>query len=81
MNTYLSKYFQIVSIRQDCIEIKSAYHFWRIIERDGVFFLHHKHNQNNPYHAQRSTPFPSLYSIKKYILRHDEYVSEFKIFD
>ena len=74
MKKYLSEYFEIVSEKPEAIEIKSKYHYWRIIERDGLYFLHHKYNEYDSYHVQSHEPFQSLYLIRKYISNHDEYV-------
>lgn len=73
MQSYFSKYFQILSIKPDAVEIRSKYHYWRILERDNMYFLHHKHNCNDSYHVQRTEPFMSLCSVRKYISNHDEY--------
>lgn len=75
MKEYLSEYFEIISEKPDSVEIKSEYHYWRIIERDGLYFLHHKHNEDDTYHIQSHTPFASLCAIRKYIINHDDYVT------
>ena len=78
MKKYLSKYFKIISEKPDSVEIKSVYHYWRIISRDGLYFLHHKHSVDNTYHVQSRIPFTSLRSIRKYIAEHDKYVKNRK---
>ena len=78
MKNYLSKYFEIVSEKPNSVELKSAFHYWRIIEKDGLYFLHHKHNEDEPYHVQSHMPFASLSSIRKYISSHDNYIASTK---
>lgn len=68
---------KIINISNEgtCIVMQSEYHYWRIIKRDNLFFLHHKHKEEHPYHVQRSKPFNSLRSVYNYIESHDRYVS------
>ena len=64
--------FEIISERQDCIVLKSKYHYWRIIKRDDMYFLHHKRNEADAFHAQSKKPYYSLKAIYKYISSHDK---------
>lgn len=74
LSQYFNHYFEIINIREDCIEIKSKFHFWRIIKVNEVFYLHHKHEAHYSYHVQCKNPFYSLSSIRKYIQKHDRYI-------
>ena len=78
MKNYFSKYFEIVSEKPDSVELKSEFHYWRIIEKDGLYFLNHKYNEDEPYHVQSHMPFASLSSIRKYISSHDNYIASTK---
>ena len=63
--------FTIIHQTSELIELKSKYHYWRLIRIPGTEFynLGHKHASNHPYHKQ------SLHNIYRYIQLHDEYVS------
>ena len=65
--------FRIISTKTDCTILKSKYHYWRILKRDNMYFLHHKHNENDNFHIQVKKPFYNLTAIYKYILSHDKY--------
>lgn len=67
------KSFQIISENEDCIILKSRFHYWRIIKRDNMFFLHHKYKESDNYHIQRKSPYYNLQKIYKYIDGHDRY--------
>ena len=64
---------EIISTKTDCTILKSKYHYWRILKRDNMYFLHHKHNENDNFHIQVKKPFYNLTTIHKYISSHDKY--------
>ena len=67
------KSFQIISETDNCIILKSKYHYWRIIKRDNMFFLHHKHKESDQFHIQKKTPYHNLTIVYNYIDSHDKY--------
>lgn len=67
------KSLEIISDNPECIVIKSKYHYWRIIKRDDMYFLHHKYNETDDFHVQKRTPFYNLTTVYKYISSHDRY--------
>lgn len=69
--------FTILNETSDCIELRSKYHFWRLVRIwDSPFFvLSHKHHKNDTYHKQH-LPYPATrHNIFYYIREHDAYVS------
>lgn len=72
----MEKYqFTLISSTPDCIILMSKYHYWRIIQKGTMLFLHHKYNKNDVFHVQRKEPFYSYRAVYKYIQTHDEYFS------
>ena len=69
-------FFEIISANPECIILKSKYHYWRIVKRDDMYFLHHKHSNEDNFHVQKRTPFYNLRTIYNYISSHDEYYDE-----
>lgn len=74
MHSILSKHFYIIRSIPDCVEVKSKFHYWRIIryEQD-AYFLHHKYNIDDKYHKQINRPY-TLKSIIRIINDHDTFV-------
>lgn len=65
--------FEIISDNSECIILKSQYHYWRIIKRDDMYFLHHKHDNKDNFHVQKRATFYNLRTVYKYISSYDEY--------
>lgn len=69
--------FTILRQTPELIELKSKYHYWRLIKiPDTEFYnLGHKYEQHYSYHKQVIYPKnpPTLHNIYRYIQKHDEY--------
>lgn len=70
--------FTIIHQTSELIELKSKYHYWRLIRIPGteLYNLGHKRALNHPYHKQSiGSKSPTLHNIYRYIQLHDEYVA------
>ena len=65
--------FEMISNKPDCIIVKSKYHYWRILKRDNMYFIHHKYKETDNFHVQCKTPFYNKKKVYQYISSHDEY--------
>lgn len=67
--------FEILRQTDEMIELKSRYHYWRMVRiRDTrQYILSHKHNKEDTYHQQyiQNHSFMACY---RYIAAHDRYV-------
>lgn len=79
INIKIPNGFTIIQNREDMIEFKSIYHYWRISKiNEEIMILSHKHEENHNYHKQFSFSYNELSFIIRYIIRHDKYVSNKK---
>ncbi len=69
----IPKYFEIIQDRQDLLEFKSLYHYWKLMQGRDVLILAHKHNLKDKYHKQFVCHSPK--KAFRYIVKHDAYVS------
>lgn len=75
-NVKLPKQFTIIQNREDIIEFKSIYHYWRISKiNEEIMILSHKYEENHNYHKQFSFSCNDLSFIVRYIIRHDRCMS------
>lgn len=70
-NVKIPKQFTIIQNREDMIEFKSIYHYWRISKiNEEIMILSHKYEENHNYHKQFSFSCTDFSSIFRYIIRH-----------
>lgn len=69
----IPKHFEIIQDRQDLLEFKSIYHYWKLMQGRDVLILAHKHHLKDRYHKQFVCYSPKR--AFRYIVKHDTYVS------
>lgn len=69
--------FTVLYQHDGWIELKSQYHYWKIVQIPGTkeWALFHKYRIHQKYHRQYLSCPGTLRNIYSYIKRHDRYIS------
>lgn len=69
----IPKHFEIIQNRQDLLEFKSVYHYWKLMQGRDILILAHKHHLKDKYHKQFVCYSPA--KAFRYIIQHDKHIS------